>query len=339
MNEIHHPGRSSELLSRLHDGEITEAERQAFDAHCEVCPACRAAAEDYERTLSLYRAAPLAPTPSDLSARILRKVRAQSPSRRPFAVTFGIDVRWAGALVAALLVILVSAPLLLRREIAPPGPAPSSPISAHLIENGSAVTGGAPAPPGSSPDDSQARARRSEGRAAPVPEPVAKARPRLREEEPPGRAAAPVPAGAGANEPLSKDEAAPIPSPGRQAASQFAAARESAAAASAERKAQARPETPVVRLVIRPLEGEGSPPAILVRPPDERLLPLRGREFILTVEPSGAVVTVSPATDARDSLDRQLGSRSASAGSDADALREIRFEAGSGILRLRVRVD
>jgi hypothetical protein len=338
MNDTHHPGRSTELLSRLHDGEITDAERRAFDEHCAACPACRAAAEDYERTLSLYREAPLAPTPSDLSARILRKVRAQSPSRRPLHAAFGIDLRWAGALLAALLVILVSAPLLLRREIPPSGPAPSSSISARLLENASPAAEAPGAPTTQRRDDAREPSRLA-GRAQPAPAPVAKARPPLPEAEAPRPAAPPAQARARteANEPLSKDEAAAMPPRPREIGSGLAA-HKNASADSAEAKVQAAEETAAVRLVVRPLEGEGGVlPEILARPPDERLRPFRGREFLLTVDPTGAVSEVSPAPGERDSALRQLGPQSAPAA--ADAFRELRFEAGGRTLRLLVRVD
>ena len=97
-----HPAESVEFLSRLHDGDLGPAEAAAFESHRAECADCRASVAVFERALSAYREAPVSPVSSDLSARILRKIRATTPSRRPFGVTFGIDVRWAGVLAAAI---------------------------------------------------------------------------------------------------------------------------------------------------------------------------------------------------------------------------------------------
>ncbi len=160
MSEPLHPAESVEFLSRLHDRELSPAEAREFEAHRESCASCRQAVEDYERSLRAFRASPTSAPASDLSARILRKIREQSPSRRPFGVTFGIDIRWAGVLAAALLVVLI-APALFHREekrLAPAQP-PASPeaFPAYLLEEKTTTatkdSGGkvAPAPPASAP--------------------------------------------------------------------------------------------------------------------------------------------------------------------------------------------
>jgi hypothetical protein len=133
-----HPAESLELLSRHHDGDLSAAEREAFETHLAECADCRAAADAFERSLAAFRTAPEAPVPTDLSARILRKIRAQSPSRRPFGVMFGIDIRWAGVFMAALLVAII-APVLLssKRELARPASAPAAPpdsLTAYVVE-------------------------------------------------------------------------------------------------------------------------------------------------------------------------------------------------------------
>ncbi len=135
---LSHPAESAEFLSRLHDGELSAGEAAAFEAHRRECPECRASVAEFEGALAAYRSAPVSPHASDLSARILRKIRATSPSRRPFGVMFGIDVRWAGALVAALLVVIIGAPVFSRREATPaaipPRPASPAPIPAYVLD-------------------------------------------------------------------------------------------------------------------------------------------------------------------------------------------------------------
>ena len=118
IETLSHPAQSAEFLSRRHDGELAADEAAAFEAHRLECAECQASVAEFENALAAYRSAPVPPHASDLSARILRKIRATSPSRRPFGVMFGIDVRWAGALAAALLVVIIGAPVFSRREMA-----------------------------------------------------------------------------------------------------------------------------------------------------------------------------------------------------------------------------
>ena len=128
-----HPAQSAEFLSRRHDGELAADEAAAFEAHRLECAECQASVAEFENALAAYRSAPVTPHASDLSARILRKIRATSPSRRPFGVMFGIDVRWAGALAAALLVVIIGAPVFSRREMrGRPAPAAERPASAPI---------------------------------------------------------------------------------------------------------------------------------------------------------------------------------------------------------------
>ena len=132
MTGRNHPASSVEFLSRLHDGEVPADEKIAFEEHRRSCADCRTAADAFESSLAAFRASDVVPTPADLSARILRKIRSQSPSRRPFGVMFGIDVRWAGLLVAGLVAVLLSGPLVLRRSNREAATRP--PISATLVE-------------------------------------------------------------------------------------------------------------------------------------------------------------------------------------------------------------
>ena len=138
IETLSHPAQSAEFLSRRHDGELAAEEAAAFEAHRLECAECQASVAEFENALAAYRSAPVPPHASDLSARILRKIRATSPSRRPFGVMFGIDVRWAGALAAALLVVIIGAPVFSRREMrvepATAAERPSSPIPAYVLD-------------------------------------------------------------------------------------------------------------------------------------------------------------------------------------------------------------
>lgn len=112
-----HPASSHAFLSRLHDGDLEPSERAHFEAHRAHCSACRAAAADYERALSLFRSARPSPAPADMAGRVLRKLQALETFRRtPFGSLFAVDWRWAGAFAAALLVLLIGAPFALRRQ-------------------------------------------------------------------------------------------------------------------------------------------------------------------------------------------------------------------------------
>src|ERR1700719_1163348 len=96
-NDNAHPARSADFLSRLHDGELTAAERAHFESHRAHCADCRKSALEVEAALSLFRASSTSAPPPDLSARILRTLQAASPRRTPFGVVFGINPKWAAA--------------------------------------------------------------------------------------------------------------------------------------------------------------------------------------------------------------------------------------------------
>jgi hypothetical protein len=333
MIDSTHPGGSAEFLSRLHDGELTPAESSAFQSHRAACAACREAEAEFERSLAAFRAAPPAPVPSDLSARILRKIRAQSPSRRPFGVTFGIDIRWAGVLLAALLVAIIAPALLTRREVPQNEGAPDA-ISAHIVDSES--------------DKAVASQEEPPSRAKDVPwPPEEKARARSKEEAS-GRVAVPAPpAPAAVPAQSAADEVAQKPQPAREAENGAPSALSKRAVASAERAGGEAGSFDVetkavesIRLEVRPLDGEGAPPEIAATPSDDRLGPLRGREFILTVEAGGRV---SAAVPFRPELGSALRKDSAAsvepgAGSSPDLLRELRFQPGGRPRRLLVRV-
>ncbi|MCA1579865.1 MAG: zf-HC2 domain-containing protein [Acidobacteria bacterium] len=111
-----HPGRSAEFLSRLHDGELSPAERAHFESHRAHCVECRGAAAEFEAALALYRSSHPSPASPDLAARILRKLQSRPARRPPFGVTFGIDLRWAGAFAAAVIATIVGSAIVAKNE-------------------------------------------------------------------------------------------------------------------------------------------------------------------------------------------------------------------------------
>ena len=122
-NNSAHPARSADFLSRLHDGELTAAERAHFESHRAHCADCRKAAQEFEAALSLFRASSTSPPPPDLSARILRRLQAATPRRAPFGVVFGINLKWAAAFAVAILATIVGSVVVIQREsVARSGP-------------------------------------------------------------------------------------------------------------------------------------------------------------------------------------------------------------------------
>lgn len=336
MSHTLHPARESEFLSRLHDGELAADEGTAFEAHSAHCPECRNAVASFERALAAYRGAETIPAATDLSARILRKIRAQSPARRPFGVMFGIDIRWAGVFVAALLVLLVAAPLRLRQKESLPLPSPA-PIPARIL-----------VAPAESKDAPLQEARPAPAQSAPRSGPSG-ATPTKDELRAPalGRvnpAPAAPPATSAASELALKDIAAeivvsaeaPLVDTDRV---KTAGTRDGIAnqgrAEIAEKPGQG------VHLSVRAADGEGPSPAIVASPPDEQLAAVRGREFLIVVDAEGRV---SEARSADSSSSRSSRQKAASAEGTKhpdplEILRELRFQPGERSRRLLVRIE
>ncbi len=329
MSEAVHPARSSEFLSRLHDGEVAGAERAAFDAHARTCDECRASLDAFERALSAYRGAEPLPAAADLSARILRRIRAQSPARRPFGVAFGIDLRWVGVSVAAVLALLVAVPLLLRPRASPLS-APDT-LSSHLVvaetESGSEPKPEAPpAPPLPEPASGAARpkeapASRQKKDSAPAPPSLALAPP-----------AAPSAMAAG-KDTATNDLSAEAPVVDSGGAAPNAAPRAFSNSLRARVSQDASP-----RLSVQAVDEGGPAPAVIAMPQRERLSPLHGREFLVVLDVAGRVATL----EAGPSEKSRLAEQGAAAVSDAAALeilRTVRFEAGQGPRRLLLRIE
>jgi hypothetical protein len=162
MSSNNHPARDAEFLSRLHDGDLSAAERAHFESHRAHCAECRHAAAEFESALSLYRSSRPAPASPDLAGRILRKLQASpgAPRRARFGPSFGIDLRWAGAFAAAVVAAIVGSTIVGRHEAREglaraTAPAPIPVVVQSRPDN--AVTPAAPPPPAAkAPSDAPA---------------------------------------------------------------------------------------------------------------------------------------------------------------------------------------
>ncbi len=328
-NDNVHPARSADFLSRLHDAELTAAERAHFESHRAHCADCRKAALEFEAALSLFRASTTSPPPPDLSARILRKLQAASPRRSLFGVVFGINLRWAAAFAAAILATVVGSVVVIQRESLRKDAERPEPIPVLLQgERKPAEPPDLPAP------DTAAAARakannaplRKEPAPSPVPAPERYAAAPARSADmayegkvraPASRAEAQAPRGARAMQetgsPLLRIEGA---------------GGEGAAAASA---ASAEPGSPALPVLV-PLDGEGRAPEIITPRAAELLADLRGRQFVLLVEAGGRVLEARPDG-------RKLAKTRAAQQVVPQAVRDLRFEPTDRPRRILLRID
>lgn len=364
-----HPARSHAFLSRLHDGDLEPSERAHFEAHRAHCKQCRAAAADFERALSLFRSARSSPPPADLANRVLRKVQSVGSSRQtPFGSPFSIDLRWAGAFAAALLVLLVATPLVLRQERkAPPSTAP---IAVGLREREASQAGDAATAPARSedskaaqlskknvraPEEAQALKKQEAGQASGDPgEPRADPNDKRLEKLQADEVAAAKPASDAKAESAS---AAPAPASAPAGRASAPSVNRLAAAAPPPPEPQggegAREQvivsgsSPVLdrpaRIVVQPLDALGSPPELEARPRDLDLNDLRGRSFVVLVDGQGRVLEVRE-TAAKTSPAPESNRRVGALGKEKDAsasepIKSLRFKPGERPRRLLVRVE
>lgn len=89
------------LLPRLAAADLPAASARRVREHLADCPACSAELAALERVPQLLQAAPAAPPPSDLWARVDAELDAPRRRRLPRLV-------WAGAGLAAALLVAVS---------------------------------------------------------------------------------------------------------------------------------------------------------------------------------------------------------------------------------------
>jgi protein TonB len=102
-----HPARSIGFLSRLHDGELTPAERREFELHSAECVECSSAAAEFEAVLALYREAREEPADPALAERIARRLDARLRWRPPVRyVRLEIDLLWTSVVATCLVGVL-----------------------------------------------------------------------------------------------------------------------------------------------------------------------------------------------------------------------------------------
>ncbi|MGH9363685.1 MAG: anti-sigma factor family protein [Thermoanaerobaculia bacterium] len=335
-----HPGRSAEFLSRLHDGELTAAERAHFESHRAHCAECRHAAADFEAALSLYRSSGSAPAAPDLAARILRKLQASSPRRRPFGVLFGIDLKWAGSFAAALIAVIIGFSIVLRREVPVPSAARDTAIPV-VLEEKKVKENPVPrrAPPAATVDSLDVPAPVSK-KGPPAPAPPAARNAALDFDS------ATLPSKTSAEKALqasSADAKPQAPSPSEALAFKSAVvappAGERARGEGAVAGSTVSGEIPPLRLVILPADTGGSVPALLPGASLEPLAAERGRVFLLIVETQGRVREVRRA-DTDKSLRVRVGAADGKLPpADLRVLLDLRFAPGDRPRRLLVRVE
>lgn len=337
MRTATHPARSPEFLSRLHDGDLTAAERAHFESHRAHCGECRHAAAEFEAALSLFRSSRTSPAGPDLAGRILRRLQAATPRRRPFGVFYGIDLRWAAAFAAALIAMIIGSAVVMRQT---PPRVPTGPTSIPVTPEGS-----------QSREREDDRARQNSRASAPpkAPAPSAGAAPAREEAKDRGAAAvepaAPERAAAANPEEPAREQGAKAVASAKEESEKLAAFRKREEASGrissrdepsgGERSAATAPDfapnaaaAPPLVFEITPIDGEGSPPMKIAEP---RLsAEYRDRQFILVVGVDGRVLNVLPAlSDERRDADQQ----SAATGIP-EALKDLRFEVGNRPRRL-----
>lgn len=108
----------TDLISGHLDGQNSQAEEQALQAHLEACPHCRALLNDLEQTDRLLAEVP-AP-PANLTAEIMKKVRAKKHRKKPLYRYFLPAATLATAAVLALAVFgAMNLPVFAAKDSAP----------------------------------------------------------------------------------------------------------------------------------------------------------------------------------------------------------------------------
>jgi hypothetical protein len=327
--EVIHPGADIELLARWHDGELAPGERAHFEAHRAHCSPCRNAAEEYTQALAFYRGTRISRAPRGLSSRILRRIQPAGARRPPVGIVHGIDLRWAAAVVLAIVVGLLGQ----GRGERPLETATPIRLVTPILEVSLA----------DGPDP-----RFSEDAASVEPAPAAP-RPSRSTRVPEARPVYPAPAVLAAS-PLPAPAAPVAPPPPRQMRQAPQARAVAAAAPSARRSAErfggegaggdaaaafvepARPEEPL-EVRITSADAAGWPPGVLnaesIRLPAEQ----RGLRYIVMLDAQGIVRAVETVLPAGSRAGRVLGVVAPA------EIWKLRFESGRGPRRLLLKID
>jgi putative zinc finger protein len=313
-NGNQHPARSVEFLSRLHDGDLDASERARFEAHRTHCAECRRAALEFEDAISLFRASRSTPPRADLAARILRKVQSTNRPRAPFSPRFRLDLTWAALLVTALLALLISTPIAVRRT------PPTAPVAVDQAARTPAPAPTAPeAERATAPEialrDRGAASGRLTAQRAPAPALRKEEQRRNVAEEPAAREKEAKAAEASADRPVDADER-------NDSLSRAVAAAESPALAAggAEEPSASIARAVPLRLTVHSIDGYGAAPPLLSEGPVELSPQERGREYVLLLDSQGVVREVRPSPSPA-------------------ALSRLHFRPGSRPRRLLVRVE
>jgi hypothetical protein len=342
MSRTVHPGRSLDFLSRLHDGELSAAEKAHFEAHRAHCDECRKAAADFEATLAYYRTTGTSPAASDLSARILRRLQKTNRRRPAFGVVFGIDLRWAGAFTAALVAVILGASLVERQRAAR-----SIPVSFAT----------APTPPGGMADalvkkeapaaqtlERQTAAGSAKDRAAATPNASATSfqAPAAAPAPPADKTERIAAAGKGAAvPPAPAPKIAPKPARTREAGGEGAVSEEKTRRAPAEAAnfdaiSESVVLTAPARLTVTALDDGGLAPAVLNGAKIELSEIDRGR-YVVTVGADGVPLDV--VRESRPAMAKMIAASPTPTDRTLRALKELRFAPGSRARRLLAQVE
>ncbi len=111
------------------DEALSASRERALRRHLARCPACRAHLRELESLAARLRALEAPPVPAGLEARIMRAARARQRQHRIAprpAVAPPLVWSWLGrgAMVAALLLLVVTPGLIVRLTTLSPGPSP-----------------------------------------------------------------------------------------------------------------------------------------------------------------------------------------------------------------------
>lgn len=102
-----------ERMSEALDRRLPAGEARSFRAHVGTCPACAQEWERWQRIDALFRGAPLAEAPRDLTAQILARLRPRVPwlplSASVLALAVGLNVLAALFLLPALAAVCSTA--------------------------------------------------------------------------------------------------------------------------------------------------------------------------------------------------------------------------------------
>jgi hypothetical protein len=319
-----HPGRSVEFLSRLHDGDLEPGERARFEAHRARCAECRRAAFEFEDAISLFRSARSTPPRSDLAARILRKVQSANRVRRPFSARFRIDLAWTALLLTALLALIITTPIAVRRS-EPPSQVKAPVAAAPSVAREEQTM----------PDSRRVARKNSKTTGVVAPRPVAPPRSKDSSTAEPS-------AGSGerreaaASSSITVSGEAPLLAAGGTGRSE----EEAKAGLSAPQQKTSQPP----RMFIEAIDGFGPAPDQLGGNRFDLPSALRGEQYVLTVDSQGSVREVRldrTKRSVRGAVELPAGSPEtlSEASTASAALRTLRFRPGSRPRLLLVRIE